>query len=371
LLNLLRLAISSRLSDKDDFRQIILKSESSEINIYREDDDFATQLNGKKLVIQESDLVDKIEEFIQNGFRSIVCKCYSGDMRIEVPSGKDKKPKIIYSRAAAATETIDDSMVLDSEEASELLKAIEIANSDGSIKADMMRKYVQIDNFIKLIQPLLSQSSQKKKINILDCGSGKSYLSFVMNYFLREKLRRNCHFYCIDTNDEIIEKCRSIKQKLGYDNMEFRVSQIKDFQPNEKIDIVCSLHACDTATDETIAKGILLEAPFLLVVPCCQHEVTNQLTDHPLKAITRHGVYKSRLADLLTDAMRTLLLEAVGYKVRVMEYVSPIYTPKNILIQAEKIQSKNSMAFEQYLELKATFGGISIELENLIPNINL
>jgi hypothetical protein len=162
LLNLLRLAISSRLSDKDDFRQIILKSESSEINIYREDDDFATQLNGEKLVIQESDLVDKIEEFIQNGFRSIVCKCYSGDMRIEVPSGKDKKPKIIYSRAAAAAETTDDSMVLDSEEASELLKAIEIANSDGSIKADMMRKYVQIDNFIKLIQPLLSQSSQKK-----------------------------------------------------------------------------------------------------------------------------------------------------------------------------------------------------------------
>ena len=134
----------------------------------------------------------------------------------------------------------------------------------------MRRKYVQIDNFIRQIQPLLSKSAQQGKIFILDCGSGKSRLSFVMNYFIREKLRRSCHFFCIDINDELMHKATRIRDELGYDNMEFFASQIRDFEPREKVDIVCSLHACDTASDEAIARAIQLEAPFLLVVPCCQ-----------------------------------------------------------------------------------------------------
>lgn len=366
--NILRIAISSRLNDKDDFKKITLTSENKKAYIYLKNDNFVFQNNDEEAVIEEVDIINKIEELIQNDFKSIICEFYSGDMRIEIPSGKNAKPKITYSKPLIMPEETDSGTIIDPDEANELLKAIEIISSDGSTKADMMRKFIQIDNFIKIILPLLNKSSQDKKIFILDCGSGKSYLSFVMNYFLREKLRRNCHFFCIDTNVELIEKCRGIQKQLNYNNMEFHVSAIKDFQPKERVDIVCSLHACDTATDEAIAKGVLLESPFLLVVPCCQHEVTNQLTDHPLKAITRHGVYKSKLADLLTDAMRTLILEAVGYKVSVTEYVSPIYTPKNILIQAEKIQAKNSMAFKQYLELKNMFSGVSIELERILHN---
>jgi len=368
LTNILRIAISSRLNDKDDFKKITLTSENKKAYIYLKNDNFVFQNNDEEAVIEEVDIINKIEELIQKGFKSIICEFYSGDMRIEIPSGKNAKPKITYSKPLIMPEETDSGTIIDPDEANELLKAIEIISSDGSTKADMMRKFIQIDNFIKIILPLLNKSSQDKKIFILDCGSGKSYLSFVMNYFLREKLRRNCHFFCIDTNVELIEKCRGIQKQLNYNNMEFHVSAIKDFQPKERVDIVCSLHACDTATDEAIAKGVLLESPFLLVVPCCQHEVTNQLTDHPLKAITRHGVYKSKLADLLTDAMRTLILEAVGYKVSVTEYVSPIYTPKNILIQAEKIQAKNSMAFKQYLELKNMFSGVSIELERILHN---
>jgi len=190
-----------------------------------------------------------------------------------------------------------------------------------------------------------------------------------MNYFFREKLRRSCHFFCIDTNADVIEKSLHVRDRLGYDNMDFFVSRIRDFEPYEKIDIVCSLHACDTASDEAIARGIQLGVPFLFIVPCCQHEVISQFKDHPLKAITRHGLYKARLADLLTDALRTLILEAAGYKVRVTGYVSPIYTPKNIMIQAEKVQGKNKMAMEQYMELKAMFGDVFLELERMLPEL--
>jgi hypothetical protein len=137
--------------------------------------------------------------------------------------------------------------------------------------------------------------------------------------------------------------------------MEFQICPIMNFQPQTDIDIVCSLHACDTATDEAIALGIKSEASLLMIVPCCQSEILNQLQTHPLKAITRHGVFEVKLADLLTDAIRVLLLEANGYKVTVVEFVSPIHTPKNLMLLAEKVQPRNSMALKQYQELVAMF----------------
>jgi len=365
---ILRMAISGRMNDEDDFKRLVLRSKdgTAEISFRRDADGIVCESSGTEEHIPEDSVFDKVEALIQQGFTSLTCECWSGDVHIEIPSDGQERMKITYSQTSTPAGIDEAEHLIDPEEAGELLRAIEITTAEGAIKADMRRKYVQIDSFVKLVQPLLRKSSQQGKIFILDCGCGKSYLSFVMNYFIREKLKRNCHFFCIDTNPDIISKCRQIKAELGYSNMDFSVSEIRNYEPHEKVDIVCSLHACDTASDEAIARGIQMKAPFLLVVPCCQHEVINQLTDHPLKSITRHGVYKARLADLLTDAMRTLLLEAAGYKVSVTEYVSPINTPKNIMIQAEKIQDSNKMAMEQYLELKATFGNISLELERML-----
>jgi len=366
----LRLAISSKISDRDDFRRLILTSNDGTTEVYfRRDADGAMvcQHNATETYVPEDGVLDAVEELVQQGFSSVTCECWSRDIHIDVPTGGRGNLKITYTKPTTGMD--EAKYFIDPEEASDLLQAIEIMNSDGHMSVDMRRKYVQIDNFVKLVQPLLNKSAQQGKIFILDCGSGKSYLSFAMNYFIREKLRRSCHFFCVDDNEEIMSKVMRIRNELGYDNMEFFASKIRDFEPREKVDIVCSLHACDTATDEAIARAIQLEAPFLLVVPCCQHEVINQLKDHPLKAITRHGAYKAKLADLLTDAMRTLVLEAMGYKVTVTEYVAPAYTPKNIMIQAEKVQNRNKMAMEQYLELKATFHGISLELERMLPEL--
>ncbi len=371
MIGTLRLAISSRIGDGDDFRRLILRSDDgiAEISFRRDAGGMVCERGETETYVPEDEIFDAIEGFVQQGFRSLICECWSGDIHIEIPPAGRGNMKITYNQPVAPPGMEEPKHLIKPEEASELLMALDITTADGIIKADMRRKYVQVDSFVKLIQPLLDKSTQQGKIFILDCGSGKSYLSFVMNYFLREKLRRSCHFCCIDMNPDLIEKGLRMRDALGYENMEFFVSKIKKFEPREKVDIVCSLHACDTASDEAIARGIQLKAPFLLVVPCCQHEVINQLKDHPLKAITRHGTYKARLADLLTDAMRTLILEAAGYKVSVTEYVSPIYTPKNIMIQAEKIQSSNKMAMEQYLELKATFGNVSLELERMLPEL--
>jgi hypothetical protein len=368
----LRLAISSRISDRDDFRALVLRSGdgTAEVSFRRDiDGGMVCEYDGTESHVPENKIFGLIEDFVLQGFSSLTCECWSGNFKIEVPSRGRGKMKITYSQPSTQLDLDGEKHLIDPEEARDLLKAIDILNDDGHMTADMRRKYVQIDNFVKVIQPLLRRISQQRKVFILDCGSGKSYLSFAMNYFFREKLRRSCHLFCIDTNADVIEKSLQVRDRLGYDNMDFFVSRIRDFEPYEKIDIVCSLHACDTASDEAIARGIQLGVPFLLIVPCCQHEVISQFKDHPLKAITRHGLYKARLADLLTDALRTLILEAAGYKVRVTGYVSPIYTPKNIMIQAEKVQGRNKMAMEQYMELKAMFGNVSLELERMLPEL--
>ncbi len=366
MIDALRITLSSRIKDKDDFKRLILSSDGERVYIYRDENGFVCQSGDELIFLNEDEVFENIETFIKSGFRKLICESYSEDMNIDISESKRGQLKITRTQPSTISEVNGIDHLIDPDEVKAILEKIEIASSDGSIKADMWRKYIQIDNFIKLIYPSLVKISQRKKVFILDCAAGKSYLSYIMNYFIREKMRRSCHFFCIDTNDDLIKKCIHIRDELKYSNMDFYVSKIKDFQPSEKIDIVCSLHACDTASDEAIAKGIQLEVPYLLIVPCCQHEVINKLKEHPLKAITRHGVFKARLADILTDAMRVLILEALGYKVSVTEYISPMYTPKNIMIQAEKIQSHNKMAMEQYLELKTMFGNISLELEEML-----
>jgi hypothetical protein len=368
----LQLAISSRISDRDDFKALVLRSSDGKAEVsFRRDTDggMLCEYDGAESHVPENEIFGLIEDFVLQGFSSLTCECWSGNVKIEVPLKGRGKMRITYSQPSTPLDLDGEKHLIDLKEARDLLETIDILNADGDMTDDMRRKYVQIDNFVKLIQPLLRRISQQRKVFILDCGSGKSYLSFAMNYFFREKLRRSCHFFCIDTNADVIEKSLQVRDRLGYNNMDFFVSRIRDFEPYEKIDIVCSLHACDTASDEAIARGIQLGVPFLLIVPCCQHEVIRQFKDHPLKAITRHGLYKARLADLLTDALRTLILEAAGYKVRVIGYVSPIYTPKNIMIQAEKVQGRNKMAMEQYMELKAMFGDVFLELERMLPEL--
>jgi hypothetical protein len=357
-------ALANKIFDKDDFKCLTLQSDRDKITIISVKDGYFSLIKGQMSTdIPESEILDEVNRLFQTGFNHIICELYSGRVNIDLsPKGH---VKISYTKSQPDS---DIDHLIDSEEIGRLLEAIEVADSEGYIKTDMIRKLGQVENFIRIIEPIVRKSSEKTKIFILDCAAGKSYLSYVMNYFIREKMRRSCHFFCIDTNASLIEKCIRISRELRYNNMEFHVSQILDFIPDQHIDILCSLHACDTATDEAIAKGINLNSEFLLIVPCCQHEVINQLKDHPLKAITGHGVYKAKLADLLTDAMRTLILESAGYKVSVIEFVSPIYTPKNIMIQAEKVQSRNKMALEQYLEIKRAFN-IEISLEKMVPGI--
>jgi len=242
-------------------------------------------------------------------------------------------------------------------EADALLREIGIISAQGKVKNDMIRKYNQIDRFVELVEDMIKQiASGRESITVLDCACGKSYLSFVLNYYIKEKLKKNCSFIGLDISEQVITSSKQMAEHLGYKNMEFLQMNIQNYMPTRKIDLVISLHGCDTATDMAIAAGIRYNAEAVVVIPCCQRELLNQYSYEPFKDITKHGILKARLADVLTDGIRGIILEAMGYEVSIVEYISPLDTPKNLMIRAVKQGGRNRKAYDEYLKLKEELG---------------
>lgn len=236
--------------------------------------------------------------------------------------------------------------------AKELLSEIGILAKNGKIKNDKIRKYNQIDYFVELIQGVLKELGERDEYVILDAACGKSYLSFVLNFYMREILKKKCRFIGVDYSETVISASKRTAKNLGYNNMEFIQADLNTYMPKSKIDLVISLHACDTATDMAMGLGIRCGARAIVCVPCCHKDILKQYSYEPFSMITRHGILKARLADTLTDGLRAAYLEGAGYKVSMIEYISPLETPKNIMIRAVYTGKKNKKSMEEYEELK-------------------
>ena len=236
--------------------------------------------------------------------------------------------------------------------AKELLTEIGILAKNGKIKNDKIRKYNQIDYFVELIRGVLNEIGDRDEYVILDAACGKSYLSFVLNFYLREILKKKCRFIGVDYSETVINASRRTAKNLGYRNMEFIQTDLNSYTPSGRIDLVLSLHACDTATDMAMGLGIRSKAKAIVCVPCCHKDILKQYSYEPFRMITRHGILKARLADTLTDGLRAAYLEGMGYKVSMIEYISPLETPKNIMIRAVYTGKKNKKSMEEYEELK-------------------
>lgn len=266
---------------------------------------------------------------------------------------KEQEPENVHGDVTARTNR---SYLVKVGEADDVLREIGILTADRKVKNDMIRKYNQIDHFVELVEMLIKEQGDKDNITVLDCACGKSYLSFVLNFYIKEKLKKNCYFIGLDISEQVIASSRKMAQNLGYKNMEFHQVDIQNYQPSRKIDIVISLHGCDVATDMAIAAGVRYEAGGIIVIPCCHRELLGQYEYKPFSEIIKYGVLKARIADALTDGIRGLLLEAMGYEVSIVEYISPLDTPKNLMIRAIKRGSRNRKAYDEYLELKESLG---------------
>jgi hypothetical protein len=240
------------------------------------------------------------------------------------------------------------------------LKALGVADRDGRIKPTMQGKYRQICRFIEIAADLIPEGAfnPDRPLTAVDIGSGKGYLTFAFYDYVMTVLNRSCQMTGIEVRGDLVELCNDLARELDFHGLTF-VAEEAARAASKSIDVVIALHACDTATDDAMAFGVQAGAGLILSAPCCQHELAPQIHDQKngLKGLIKYPLLKQRQADLVTDAARALLLEASGYKVRLIEFVSTEHTSKNILIAATKSATVDrSAARQQFRELQETIG---------------
>ena len=175
---------------------------------------------------------------------------------------------------------------------------------------------------------------QEGELRVVDFGCGKSYLTFAVHHLLKELRSREVRIVGVEREAEVVADCREVAERMGLDEISFHRSEISEFDHDEPVDLAVSLHACDTATDDALARAVGWQAGVILAVPCCQHEFAGQLAIGDLAAVHRHGILHERLAALVTDALRAEALEVCGYRTRVVEFIDLEHTAKNVLLRA-------------------------------------
>lgn len=228
-----------------------------------------------------------------------------------------------------------------------------IMNEQGKVFARKYDKFRQINRFLEMVEDILPNLPEGRPLTIVDFGCGKSYLTFALYHYLTVQERRKLQVVGLDLKADVIEHCNQLANKLHYTDLKFLVGDIADYEGLEQVDMVVTLHACDTATDAALEKAVRWGASVILSVPCCQHELFNQVNNSVLEPLLSHGILKERFSALATDAIRAKLLDVMGYRTQLLEFIDMEHTPKNILIRAVKGESgKREKIWEEYLAFR-------------------
>ncbi len=235
---------------------------------------------------------------------------------------------------------------------------LDIMSSSGKVFADKRDKFRQINRFLEMIEDIVSYLPKDKTLHIIDFGCGKAYLTFALYYYLHEQSKYHLKITGLDLKEDVVTFCQSIADKLGFSDLQFSHGDIKTYKTDSSVDLVVCLHACDTATDEALKKAVEWNAKVIMAVPCCQHELLEQVECEILNPLLKQGILKERFAALVTDAARAQWLEIVGYKTQILEFIDMEHTPKNLLIRAvrqPRITNKSKL-IDNYNRFKNLLG---------------
>lgn len=255
------------------------------------------------------------------------------------------------------------------------LQDLGVMTQDGKIVHTRFDKFRQINRFLEFIEDILPQLDRGRELTILDFGCGKSYLTFAMYYYLHELKKYDIRIIGLDLKSEVIRHCNELAEKYGYEKLQFLEGDIADYEGVNRVDMVVTLHACNTATDYALAKAVGWNAKVILSVPCCQHEINEQFeageTPEVLATVMEYGLLRERFAALVTDGLRAKYLESEGYETQVLEFIDMEHTPKNILLRAVRrgktdgaIEAESRKKLEEceaFLNIQPTLGRLLSE----------
>lgn len=361
--DILKAVISNPVSKSFEYRKTeILKKNLSDKTLYRIAKYTKTQVfhqNVKKdeLISELCGLMDdyrQLDAWSEGNFYSLK-KSKKGKVTLIKKANKDGNSRL---KENANSHNREKNYIIGTGEAIPPLVDLGVFTKEGKVVNSMYDKFRQINRFIEIIDDVVS-NIDKDELRIIDFGCGKSYLTFVLYHYLVNIKGKKAKITGLDLKEKVIEKCNALAKNYGYDGLEFICGDIADFKCNEKIDMVITLHACDTATDLALFHAISWGADAIFSVPCCQHELNGQISSEKLSALCKYGLIKERFSALATDSIRGCLLESQGYAVNLMEFVDMTHSPKNILIRAVRqnvSEKKKKAAIDEAERLSAEFG---------------
>ena len=302
-----------------------------------------------------SELQELFPAYFDNRFRQAQLHLQSADVQVLVSKKgavsilrKKTKGEVLPKMPLSHNRTKN--YILNDGTAVPFLVELGVMTKDGAVTKAKYDKFRQINRFLEFVQDILPALPKDRTITILDFGCGKSYLTFAIYHFLKVLHGRDVRIIGLDLKKDVIANCNRLAEKLGYTELTFLHGDIADYEGMNQVDMVVTLHACDTATDFALAKAIGWDASVILSVPCCQHELNKQIKNEDLAPLLKYGLIKERTAALFTDAIRGNLLEAAGYQTQILEFIDMEHTPKNILLRAVRKQKPNDEKLQENLK---------------------
>lgn len=316
--------------------------------------------------IEKEELASVIEGMMKN-FKQMasISAEYNFDMRIS------KKGKIFFSKHAQTNNVklksshnkkknyiLQEGMIIPP------LIDLGVFTKEGKVINSKYDKFKQINRFVEIIDDEIKKiekdycEDREKVLHILDFGCGKSYLTFILYYYFTEIKKINVKITGLDLKEDVIKNCNKIAESYGYNNLKFELGDINGYKYENNVDMVITLHACDTATDYALFNAINWNAKMIFSVPCCQHEINSTMKPEKLKLISKYGIIQERVSALFTDSIRANILECMGYKTQLLEFIDIAHSPKNILIRAVKSnvsEAKKKRSLEEIEAMKNEF----------------
>lgn len=288
--------------------------------------------------LRDGQLAVFVYECMDNGFRQMNAWNKENEFSIKL----SKKGKVFFNKIKAtdavktkSSNNNKKSYYLEEGTVIPPLVDMGVFTKDGKIVKSMYDKYRQINKFLQFIDEA-TEKANLSKLNIVDFGCGKSYLTFVVYYYLTFIKKLDVTMTGLDLKEDVIKKCQETATRYGYKKLSFKVGDVAVYESDTPVDMVITLHACDTATDYALFHAIRWNTKIIISVPCCQHELNAQIESEDFSILTRYGLLKERTAAIMTDAIRANLLEYCGYKTQILEFIDFTHTPKNLLIRGVK-----------------------------------